>query len=207
MAITHTADSLERIPAGAVNIRDVSDSWRNSLGNTPYSGQTQEEFDARKAAWKLFTYQTHVGLCLKTFERNGYHDSDFYVTVWNPETGKPEDIEYATTRGWTYANGASVDATPEVLAAYQAYESARMAAARKLHAERVAAMPEKGKVLRVVKGRKVPVGTEARCFWADVRFKTDRVLGVLFLGYEGRVGLETPAGRVFTDCNNVEVVA
>lgn len=64
--------------------------------------------------------ETHKGLVLSLGERNGYHDSDFYANVWNPETRKVESIEYASTRGWTYDCGAHIDATPEVRADYEA---------------------------------------------------------------------------------------
>ena len=41
--------------------------------------------------------------------------SDFYAVVWTGE--RLTSVEYATTRGWTYANGATIDATDEVKAA------------------------------------------------------------------------------------------
>lgn len=62
------------------------------------------------------TYLSHEGLCVRDFERNGYHDSDFYMVVWNPEKHELETIEFASTRGWSYpCYGSWVDATPEVL--------------------------------------------------------------------------------------------
>lgn len=57
----------------------------------------------------------YAGTVLATYERNGYNDSDFYAIVWTGDDFK--HIEYASTRGWTYHNGAKVDATPEVIAA------------------------------------------------------------------------------------------
>lgn len=57
-----------------------------------------------------------VGRVVSLREMNGYHDSDFYAT-YQSDHGFNE-IEYATTRGWTYANGASIDATPEVAERY-----------------------------------------------------------------------------------------
>jgi hypothetical protein len=69
----------------------------------------------------VVTYESEHGLCLEKCERNGYDDSDFYMIVWNPETGKAENITYASTRGWSYPCYASyVDATPDVRAAYDA---------------------------------------------------------------------------------------
>ena len=59
---------------------------------------------------------TYEGAVLSTGERNFRDDSDFYAKVWDETTGTVKTVEYATTRGWTYANSADVDATPEVRA-------------------------------------------------------------------------------------------
>lgn len=113
----------------------------------------------------LYMHTTHQGLVLSLGERNWHDDSDFYATVWNPETNAPEKITYATTRGWTYPNHASVDATPEVRAAYEAFlENIRKARAQAAAEERANTVA-KGKRVKVVKGRKVPVGTEGVVFW------------------------------------------
>lgn len=69
-----------------------------------------------------FTYESHQGLCLRDFERNGYHDSDFYMVVWNPEKHEPETILFASTRGWSYpCYGSSPDATADVRREYENY--------------------------------------------------------------------------------------
>lgn len=57
---------------------------------------------------------SYEGAVLETYERNGSWDSDFYAIVWDEAEGRVRTIEYASTRGWTYHNGANVDATPEV---------------------------------------------------------------------------------------------
>lgn len=67
-------------------------------------------------------YETHHGLCLYDYERNGYDDSDWYMVVWDPVASQPREIFFATTRGWSYpCYSSKADATPEVRAAYQAY--------------------------------------------------------------------------------------
>jgi hypothetical protein len=67
---------------------------------------------------------THQGLCLVDWERNMYDDSDFYMTVWNPDTKRPYNIMFATTRGWSYpCYNSWVDATPEVRAEYEAFKA------------------------------------------------------------------------------------
>lgn len=116
-------------------------------------------------AGPLYLEETHVGLVLGIGERNGYNDSDFYATVWNPAKGCPETFEYASTRGWSYPNSAVVDATPEVRAAYEAYLAVKADEARKEREAVEANTPRMGKLVRVVRGRKVAVGTVGRIFW------------------------------------------
>lgn len=147
----------------------------------------------------LYMKTTHRGLVLNTYERNGYDDSDFYATVWNVEKGKPQDICYASTRGWTYANGAVIDATPEVRALYDAYVEKQNQVYREHKAAIEAATPKKGKVVKVVRGRKVPIGTQGTCIWVGPD-KFARVRNAF------RVGIATPTGTVFTAIGNVEVV-
>lgn len=76
-------------------------------------------------------YTTHHGLCLAERERNMYDDSDFYMTVWISEKGAAEEILFASTRGWTYPCMAScVDASPDVIAAWVAWEDKERRRAR-----------------------------------------------------------------------------
>lgn len=165
---------------------------------------------------------THVGLVLDVYERNGYDDSDFYAVAWVDD--KPVTICYASTRGWTYENSASVDATPDVLAAYAAYRAEQRAAEERRIAERDAATPRKGTTVRVVHGRKLPIGIEAEVIWFGearqfgsaprggyVAAALARTAGMhaMKLGdpREGmRVGLMVDGARVFVDAKNVEVV-
>jgi hypothetical protein len=138
---------------------------------------------------------SHHGLVLACGESYLW-DGEFtyYALVWNPENGKPEQIHTGDTRA--LRNGyAVVDATPEVLAAYKAYQ-ARIEAERleRARAEREkdirescearAKAPAKGTRVRVVKGRKVPNGTEGECFWVG---ETQ---------YGTRIGIRDDAGTV-----------
>jgi hypothetical protein len=61
------------------------------------------------------------GKVLFTGERIFASDSDFYAVVWSDEKNAPVEIDYATTRGWTYLNSATVDATHEVQSKYESY--------------------------------------------------------------------------------------
>jgi hypothetical protein len=156
-------------------------------------------WNTKVAGW--FRY-SHEGLVLATGEHNWHDDSDFYAVVWDAGAGQPREIEYATTRGWTYANSATVDATPEVQAAHDAWRQAR-ADQRRAEADAAeAATPRAGKTVKVVKGRKVPVGTVARVVWYGEGKGFSRHAPVIM-----RVGLMVEGERVFTDAANVEVVA
>lgn len=138
---------------------------------------------------------SHEGHVLQLVEHNYYDDSDFFALVWDDEKGAPREVWYATTRGWTYNNGASVDATEEVLAKYAAYRAEQSARRAAYEAEAEAAVPRKGRLVRVVKGRKVPVGTEGTVIW----YGEGR--------YGVRVGLKDADEKVhWTAASNVEVV-
>lgn len=171
--------------------------------------------DYHGANGPLYMHTTHRGLVLETGEVNGYDDSDFYAVVWNPTKGHPERVTYATTRGWTYPNGASVDATPEVIAAHAAWDAQRRENARIERDAREALVPRKGKVVKVVSGRKLPVGTEGTVVWYGVnKFATTRYLTGLYMLDERamievglrRVGINTGGQTVFVDAKNVEVL-
>ena len=71
----------------------------------------------------LILWETYQGRCISERERNGYDDSDFYMTVWDDELGKAYETMFATTRFWSYpAMGSYVDATPEVMEKYEAWK-------------------------------------------------------------------------------------
>jgi len=154
---------------------------------------------------------TFEGAVLATGEVNGYDDSDFYAEVWNETTGTVHRVTYATTRGWTYANSASVDATPEVREKAAKFFAARNLEGRIAKAKAEAATPAKGKTVTVVKGRKVPKGTTGTVIWVGEgkyygptpRYKSSAwsTRGAL------RVGLKDAEGTVhWTAASNVEVV-
>jgi hypothetical protein len=137
----------------------------------------------------------------------GDGDSVGSVAVWDSVENKPvwfglgyENMERNRNEEIDY------DATPEVKQAYAEYkaeeERKRKEIERKhdawLAAERAkieAAIPRKGKTVRVVRGRKVPINTMGKVFW----------LGQT--PYGESVGIELfDKSRVFTASRNVEVV-
>lgn len=145
----------------------------------------------------LYMETSHIGVVLETGEENGYNDSDFYAIVWNDEKGCTERVTYASTRGWTYPNGASVDATPEVVAKWEKWSADRQEARRVAQVEKEAATPSHGKTVQVVKGRKIPIGTKGEVCWAGK------------CQYSGnlRVGIRLTSGeKVFTAGSNVVVI-
>jgi hypothetical protein len=149
----------------------------------------------------LYMKTTHVGLVLDIGEYSERDDSDFYAVVWNPEAGCAERITYASTRGWTYPNGAGIDATPEVIEAWTAWSRACQEKRRAAQELAAAKVPARGKTIRVVKGRKVPKGITGECIWYGpgkaYRYGSKPM----------RVGLKTQNGTVYwTDAGNVEVV-
>jgi hypothetical protein len=175
MAIIKFTFTESDVPANAVKLREVP---------------------AEKWGHKMWIWETHVGLCIKDREMNGYNDSDWYMTVWNFEKNQPEEICFASTRGWAYpAYGSYADATPEVKALYNAWVAAKQEESRLYNIEVEKKTIRKYKEVKVVCGRKVPIGTVGRVFW----------IGQTQFGQ--KVGIETASGqRHFTSINNVEVI-
>lgn len=146
----------------------------------------------------LYMETTHIGVVLDTGEINGRDDSDFYAVVWDDEAGCTKRVTYASTRGWTYPNSASVDATPEVLAKYDAWCEKRRLEYITAQSKKEAYTPSRGKRIRVVKGRKVEHGVEGEVFWVGP-CKWNR--------NASRVGVQLTNGdKVFIDAANVVVL-
>ncbi len=211
MAIINFTEKLENIPADAVNVRDASDTWRPQPDSPErlaecaangYSGWTPEKC----AAFKLYTYETHNGLCIQDRERNGYDDSDWYMTVWNEEKGAPEEICFASTRGWTYpCYGSKPDATPEVMAKYQAWKSAREREARINHDIAQAKLPKWGREVRIIKGRKYAHGLTGDVFWTSEPERSR--YNPFAIPTASRIGVRLADGtRIFIAATNLEVV-
>ena len=161
------------------------------------TGKTFAEAEAEQPGWVY----SHEGLVIETRERNGSWDSDFYATVFDPETGGFESVTYASTAYWTYANGATVDAPHALLEYYQDVQ--REAHERYLaDLEALEALvPRKGRVVKAVRTFKVKgvpfaKGTEFEVFWYGET------------GYGKRVGLVAVESRekVFTAAKNVEAI-
>jgi hypothetical protein len=157
----------------------------------------------------IFTWHTHVGLCVSDREMNGYNDSDWYMLVFDPETESFHEICFASTRGWTYpAYGSKPDATPEVMAKYAAHLATLAKAAQEAH-ERIADVtPEVGKRVEVIKGRKVPKGTTGLVFWKGAGTKYSPNFGYSkHLIVPDRLGIRDANGTAhWTSAANVMVI-
>jgi hypothetical protein len=152
----------------------------------------------------IFTREFAHGKVVWMREMNGYNDSDFYATYLDGDEFK--EVMYASTRGWSYAAHADIDATPEVLGRWEEYH--RLAACqeqigRQLREERT---PRVGKRVKVVKGRKVPLNTE---WW--VVSEESRTYSHYQSRYgvpTVRLGLRSDDGQhAWTASSNVEVIA
>lgn len=106
---------------------------------------------------------TRVGMVLDTYEQNGYDDSDFHAVVW--DGAKVTSVCYASTRSWTYHNGATVDATEDTKASALVWYRAAwlQAMIERAHAEAVA--PAKGKIVRSLTTRGKNVGIVGIVKW------------------------------------------
>ena len=102
---------------------------------------------------------------------------------------------------------ATVDASDEIKALYECHQAAleakktlERAEADREEALRAVRCPSRGKTVKVVRGRKVAVGTVAECTWFG--------MGRGYMGRSApwRVGLKVDGQVVYTDAKNVEVV-
>lgn len=145
---------------------------------------------------------SYEGAVLDKIERNGYDDSDFDAIVWDAAEGRVRVVNYASTRGWTYHNGATVDATPETLEAAREWMRGWWVRLLTAEAEREARKPEIGRTVRSTTTRGKNKGVEGVVAWAGVnQYRTDRWVTIR------RFGFDTPDGRrVFMDEDKIELI-
>jgi hypothetical protein len=149
-----------------------------------------------------------AGCVVKTFTREERVMSDVYAdvlhaTVYNVEKDAFEDVYVrAYFECDSGERGAAVDATPEVRDLYEAHQAVEEAKQHLLEAQRCRARmlaalkaPAKGRKVKVVRGRKVPIGTVGECFYLQ-----DGDFGP-------RVGIKDADNQVhWTAAKNVEAV-
>lgn len=116
---------------------------------------------------KISDYERNFAGCvLSTREYNGYHDSDFYATVWDEEAGCVREIEDGTTRAYAPSKYHRADASEEVRAKARAWW-ARMVGPKQGYAHLMGrrAFIDVGSKVEVFKGRKVAKGTVGEVVW------------------------------------------
>jgi hypothetical protein len=158
-----------------------------------------------------------VGCVVTTRERNGYDDSDFYAIYWDPEAKRLNEVEYATTRFATDGNSAYADAKDgpywdEIQAWLRNFNVKQIREAEIARWQQEAyysCLPQKGAKVKVVKGRKVPKGTEGIVFWTGERqrYGWDFYHGSHDSNVPGRIGFKDAKDNTWwTDAGNVEVL-
>lgn len=190
--------------------------------STEYMGYGTTEREgppARTREFKVLVAR-HVGRVVKIVQKSERIMSDVWGTVAYAVVFTEEHEIKEVTLGeveWLGSENAdrnaAIDASPEVLAKYEATvkleaEWAKVRAKvraereRKAEAEREARIPKKGRTVRVVKGRKVPKGTEGVVVWYGE--------GKSYSYYGSppyRVGVKDASGTVhWTAASNVEVI-
>lgn len=163
---------------------------------------------------------SYEGHCLETYTDHSVRImsdvwANFYgVVVWDSETAAPKKVQLGNSE-FGYEGEATLDATPEVVALYEAWKARQAAQAEeaRLHAEEIAKenrakedeaearawlieRPTKGDKVVVVRGRKVAKGTVGIIRWEGGN------------DYGPRIGMavEGKEKLVYTSPSNVEVI-
>ena len=134
------------------------------------------------------------------YRGDGYREE--FAWCWDAEQGRAVRV-FIGWSDWDQSGSfgsAVVDATPEVVEAFIATLVEERLAVLRREAECRATEVVRDREVRVVSGRKVPIGTEGRVFWT----------GTSTYGYnrkEERIGLVTAAGeKFFTAATNCKVL-
>jgi hypothetical protein len=151
------------------------------------------------------------GCVLSTREYNGYHDSDFYATVWDEEAGCVREIEDGTTRCYAPSKYSRADATDEVRAKarnwYATDAKVREAATNRLH--RAFAAIRLNDEVEIVAGRKIAKGTKGEVFWvgADGFRKGAYRIGIRLLDGSRVYTAMSNASKMFNPPTEAEIDA
>lgn len=121
--------------------------------------------------------QQYNGLALAEREQNQYHDSYFWLSVWDPDEARPETFQYAATAYPSDPLGDRARAEllgsllPSVKAAHDKWtdQADRVTAIRILDLKFQRCDVFKGDTVRVARGRKVPKGLVGRVVSVETR--------------------------------------
>lgn len=146
---------------------------------------------------------TFTGAVLQKWEENHHDDSDFVAAVWDAEQATIRTVQYASTRGWTYHNGATIDATPEVIEAARMWATERWVETLTARAEHEASMPTKGKLVRSLTTRGKHVGLSGRVMWhGEDSYRSTRWLKAYRVG----IKVEGQEKLSYMSADRVEVI-
>lgn len=147
---------------------------------------------------------TYTGAVLETWEVNGSDDSDFIAAVWDAEESRIREVDYASTRGWTYHNRAIIDATEASIKAARQWATERWVERFTMAAQRQAeSVMVKGRTVRSLTTRGKNVGVSGVVMWhGEDAYRSSRWLT------EYRVGLkvEGEAKLRYLPADRVEVI-
>lgn len=108
---------------------------------------------------------TFHGCVLSLRERNLYHDSDFFATVWDNKHQCAYEILYASTRFWSYPCAAIVDATDEVKKLYADWCADKQIKWNVYDQECKYYIPKEGKLAKSLTTRGKAKNLEGEIFW------------------------------------------
>ena len=180
--------------------------WQSAGSQSPNTGR-----------WGQWMAEVYRGQVVGLRERNGYDDSDFFAIVFDGEEAR--EIMYATTRGWTYPAGASIDASDELMEKYREYKREKARQWQEHIRAEKAKIPYEGKTVQfkrsATKRQKYQYkkGDTGKVFWfGQDRYQRvyhgtkNQITGVEFPWYY-RIGVLLANGtRVFAAATTVEVI-
>ena len=146
---------------------------------------------------EIFIEKKHEGRVVATGEHNYHNDSDFYAVVYDQKTDSFFECEFGTTRHYTYNNGATIDAPKHLIDLYIERERQASIEREREYYRKKRLTVGRDKTVKVVKGKKVPVGTTGKVTW--IGFDNYRK-------GEYRIGIIDDQGKThYTSASNVIV--
>lgn len=139
--------------------------------------------------------QKYQGAVISLYERNQYHDSDFFAIVWDQNSQSVRSVEYGTTR---FGSGgyADIDATPEVISMAKKYKSL----VNQRHEQQ----------LQLIRNKLMAIGITVQIKLSRGKNKRfNDCLGTVFWFGNGyarhsiRVGVEVLGEKIFLDSKNL----
>lgn len=172
--------------------------WTETVGR-------QDNFAGKpKSDYAVYVREFAEGATVAMREANGYDDSDFFATYYDAEKDTFVEVMYGTTRVWTYPANATIDATTEIAAKYEAHLRAQLAAHQAYLAEIEAKRPRKGKRCKITtkRGKAGPFfGQVGEIFWTQEmrsRYGT--------WSYCTRGGVDINGKRVFVNSTGIVIM-